>query len=125
MRNTLYKVLEIQINIQRNLYACGGTGLHAATIAGVAIELWIAGLSAGVSSLQRRRKICKEGGAAVNITRKYARSKGTWEESNGLKWIGIQRIALRIQNPDPAVANNLFSNKNSQRENLNYMKKKI
>ena len=25
----------------------------------------------------------------VNITRKYARSKGIWEESNGLKWIGI------------------------------------
>ena len=61
--------------------------------------------------LTARRKICKEGGsAAVNITRKYAR-KGIWEESNGLKWIGIRR--RRIQNPAPAVANNLASNRNS------------
>ena len=49
--------------------------------------------------LTAARKFVKSvvwGGGAVNITRKYAPCKGTWEESNGLKWIGIHRIAFKI-----------------------------
>ena len=67
-------------------------GLHV-SIARVAIELQMR--SCESKAPYRGGKFVKRA-PVVNITRKYARSKGIWEESNGLKWIGIPGYKIQL-----------------------------